>query len=246
MGYSTSNNVRHPLPTVSKFSSRRLFFRRFFAGLPALAAARVVAQSAPSVAPAAAPRSGKALLFFGDSLTAGYGLDEPSTESYPARLGERLKTAHPTWKIINAGLSGETTSGGLRRIDWVLRQPVDLFFLALGANDGLRGIPAAVTRSNLEEIIRKVRAKHPACVIVLAGMKMPSSMGEYATAFAEVYQALAAADKTIQLLPFLLEGVGGVPSLNQPDAIHPNAAGHQKIADHIWPTLAPLVKGTGR
>ncbi len=194
--------------------------------------------------PPAAP-AGKTLLFFGDSLTAGFGLDDPATESYPALVGGKLKAAHPAWKIVNAGLSGETTSGGLRRIDWVLRQPVDVFFLALGGNDGLRGIPAAVTKSNLEAIIAKVRAKNPTVKIVLAGMKMPISMGAYSADFSAVYPGIATADPGVQLLPFLLEGVGGVPALNQPDAIHPNPDGHRKVADHAWQTLEPLVKAAG-
>lgn len=230
------------MPAVSKIPSRRAFLLKLSALLPALFAGAVEAQGAAVPAIAAPP---KTILFFGDSLTAGYGLDEPSTESYPARLGEKLRMSYPTWKIINAGLSGETTSGGLRRIDWVLRQPVDIFFLALGGNDGLRGIPTTVTKSNLEAIIVKVRAKNPKVAIVLAGMKMPSSMGTYATDFAAVYLAIAKADSAITLLPFLLEGVGGVPALNQNDAIHPNPEGHRKVADHVWPVLEPLVKAAG-
>jgi acyl-CoA thioesterase-1 len=187
----------------------------------------------------------RTILFFGDSLTAGYGLDDPAAESYPALIGEKLKAAAPGWKIINAGLSGETTSGGLRRIDWVLRQPIDVFVLALGGNDGLRGIGVPVTKSNLEAIITKVRAKNPKAVIVLAGMKMPVSMGIYAADFEAVFAAMAAADKTLVNLPFLLEGVGGVASLNQADAIHPNPEGHKKIASHVWKTLEPLVKQGG-
>ncbi len=216
---------------MSKIPSRRHFL---LLGLGLLLP--VLPLGASEAAPA------RNILFFGDSLTAGYGLDDPAAESYPALIGEKLKAAAPGWKIINAGLSGETTSGGLRRIDWVLRQPVDVFVLALGGNDGLRGIGVPVTKSNLEAIITKVRAKNPKAVIVLAGMKMPVSMGSYAADFEAVFAAMAAADKTLVNLPFLLEGVGGVASLNQADAIHPNPEGHKKIAGHVWKTLEPLVK----
>ncbi len=185
---------------------------------------------------------GRTALFLGDSLTAGYGLEEPGRESYVGLVGARLAAAQPGWKVVNAGVSGETSSGGLRRIDWVLRQPVDLLFLALGANDGLRGIPAALTQSNLEGIIAKVRAKYPKVVVVVAGMKMPTSMGAYAADFAEVFRKLAAADPALVLLPFLLEGVAGEASFNLPDAIHPNAAGHRKMAEGVWSTLEPLLR----
>ena len=230
------------MPAVSKIPSRRAFLCQISSLLLLPPARHAAAAEGTLPAPAA---GGKSILFFGDSLTAGYGLDDPATASYPARLGEKFKASYPAWKIINAGLSGETTSGGLRRIDWVLRQPVKIFFLALGGNDGLRGIPANVTKSNLEAIIAKVRAKNPKAVIVLAGMKMPVSMGTYATDFAILYPAIATADNAITLLPFLLEGVGGVGSLNQNDAIHPNAEGHRKVADHVWQTLEPLVKQAG-
>jgi acyl-CoA thioesterase-1 len=232
MVYSLSNNVRRQMPAMSKFPCpRRRFLLLALGGvLP------VVHAGAAEAGPA------RTILFFGDSLTAGYGLEDPAGESYPALIGERLKVAAPAWKIINAGLSGETTSGGLRRIDWVLRQPVDVFVLALGGNDGLRGIGLPVTKANLEAIITKVRAKNPKAVIVLAGMKMPVSMGGYAADFEAVFAGLAAADKTLVYLPFLLEGVGGVAALNQPDAIHPNAEGHRKVAAHVWKTIEPLIK----
>lgn len=221
------------MPAMSKFTSRRSFLRQSSVFLLAAGALRA--------AEAVAVPANRTILFFGDSLTAGYGLEEPAAESYPARIGEKLKASAPAWKIVNAGLSGETTSGGLRRIDWVLRQPVDIFVLALGGNDGLRGIGAPVTKQNLEAIIRKVRAKSPKASIILAGMKMPTSMGPYAADFEAVFASLAAADKTLIPLPFLLEGVGGMPAMNQPDAIHPNAEGHRKVADHVWKTLEPLV-----
>lgn len=230
------------MPAVSKIPSRRAFLSQLVILMLTTSAWQAGAAKGSATGAAAS----KTILFFGDSLTAGYGLDEPATESYPARLGEKINPAYPSWRIVNAGLSGETTSGGLRRIDWVLRQPVDIFFLALGGNDGLRGIPAAITKSNLEAIIVKVRAKNPKVVIVLAGMKMPISMGTYASDFAAVYSTIATADQGVNLLPFLLEGVGGVATLNQNDAIHPNVEGHRKVADHLWPVLEPLLKSGGK
>lgn len=197
---------------------------------------------AAAVGGARAAEAGRNGLFFGDSLTAGYGLEEPAAQSYPALVGARLGAAQLGWKVVNAGLSGETSSGGLRRIDWVLRQPVDVLFLALGANDGLRGIPAGLTESNLAGIIAKVRAKNPAVAVVVAGMKMPSNMGPYAADFAAVYGKLRAADRSLVLLPFLLEGVAGEAGFNQADAIHPNAAGHRKMADLVWGLLEPLLR----
>ena len=227
---------------MSKFPSRRAILLQSAALLLALPFLKSTAVQAGEAAPAAKTATAKTLLFFGDSLTAGYGLDDPATESYPALIGEKMKASYPNWKIVNAGLSGETTAGGLRRIDWILKQPVDIFVLALGGNDGLRGIGAPVTKSNLEAIIKKVRTKNPNAVIVLAGMKMPISMGSYAADFEAVFATLTQADSTLIHLPFLLEGVGGMANMNQADAIHPNAEGAKKVADHVWKTLEPLVK----
>jgi len=143
--------------------------------------------------------------------------------------------------VINAGSSGETTAGGLRRIDWILRTPVDIFILELGGNDGLRGLPPAVAAKNLQGIIDKVRAKNPSARIVIAGMTMPTSMGDaYVREFAAVFPALAQSNNAT-LIPFLLEGVGGRPDLNLPDGFHPNVAGHKIVADVVWKTLQPLL-----
>jgi acyl-CoA thioesterase-1 len=229
------------MPTPSIFRSRRAFLYQCAAFWPVTAALRAGAAE-PAVPSAAAVPSAKTILFFGDSLTAGYGLEDPAGEAYPALIGAKLKTDAPAWKVVNAGLSGETTSAGLRRIDWVLRQPVDLFVLALGGNDGLRGIGAPLTKSNLKSIIGKVRQKNPKTVILLAGMKMPVSMGAYAAEFEAVFASLSSADKALVSIPFLLEGVGGVAAVNQADAIHPNAEGHRKVAEHVWKTLEPLLK----
>ena len=150
------------------------------------------------------------------------------------------ETGRP-WRVVNAGLSGETTAGGLRRLDWILRQPVDIFVIELGGNDGLRGIPPETSRANLQTMIERIRAKHPRVTIVLAGMQMPTNMGpDYTRRFAAMYPELAEKNQTA-LIPFLLEGVGGVASLNQADGIHPTAAGHQIVADTVWRTLQPLL-----
>lgn len=195
---------------------------------------------AAAAALAAAPAQ-RTLVFFGDSLTAGFGLDEPAAESFPELIQRRLTAAGLGWRVVNAGLSGETTSGGLRRVEWILRQPVDVLVLELGGNDGLRGIEPAVSRQNLQGIIDRVRARYPAVKILLAGMQLPPSLGpEYVRDFAAIYPALAQANH-LALIPFLLEGVGGSAELNQADGIHPNAEGHRIVAQTVWTHLAPLL-----
>jgi acyl-CoA thioesterase I len=190
---------------------------------------------------AAAAGAAKTIVFFGDSLTAGYGLDDPARDAFPALIQKKIEAAGLDWRVVNAGLSGETTAAGARRVDWILRQPVDLFVLALGGNDGLRGISPAVSSVNLQMIINHVRAKYPAAKIVLGGMMMPPSMGEdYARNFAAVYPELAKTNQ-LTLVPFLLEGVGGIPELNQADRIHPTAKGHVAIAETLWKYLRPLL-----
>jgi acyl-CoA thioesterase-1 len=177
----------------------------------------------------------KNILIFGNSLTAGYGL-EPA-ESYPSQLQNRIDSLQLPYKIINAGLSGETTSGGNSRLDWVLKNTVDIFILELGGNDGLRGIPAAETRKNLQAMIDKVKTKYPEAKIILAGMQVPPSMGKkYADEFKVIYPELAKKNK-VGLIPFLLENVGGEPTLNQKDGIHPNAEGAKIVADNVWEVL---------
>lgn len=177
----------------------------------------------------------KTILFFGNSLTAGYGVD-PS-EAYPALIQDRINSLHLNYKVINAGVSGETTSDGDSRIDWILKQPIDIFVLELGGNDGLRGIPLSVSEKNLQSIIDKVKAKYPEVKIILEGIQIPPNMGQdYTTKFKEIYPRLASENK-IQLLPFLLKGVGGDPKLNQRDGIHPTAEGHKIVAENVWDLL---------
>lgn len=173
----------------------------------------------------------KTILFFGDSLTAGYGLS--IDESFPALIEKELSKGSVKVKAINAGLSGETSAGGLSRIDWVLKQPLDIFVLELGANDGLRGLPIDQTRKNLQGIIDKVKQKYPNAKIVMTGMMVPPNMGpKYSSEFKIIYPELAKQNNAT-LMPFLLEGVAGDEKLNQADGIHPTAAGHQIIARNL-------------
>ena len=198
------------------------------------------------VAIPAARAADRTIVVFGDSLTAGYGLSDPDTESYPAQVQKRIDAAHLPWRVVNAGLSGETSAGGLRRVDWVLNQRPDIFVLELGANDGLRGTATNVTQANLQAIIDKVREKYPGTAIVLAGMNMPPSMGQdYASAFHAIFPALAKKNQVV-LIPFLLDKVGAVPGLNQGDGIHPTAAGAVIVADNVWQTLAPVMAAENR
>jgi acyl-CoA thioesterase-1 len=181
----------------------------------------------------------KSIIFFGNSLTAGYGLD--ADQAFPALIGRRIDTLHLPYKVINAGISGETTADGKSRINWTLRQPADIFVLELGANDGLRGIPVNGTRDNLQSIIDTVRSHYPSCKIILAVMHVPPSMGStYANNFHEIFAQLAAKNKTA-LIPFLLDGVGGNPSLNQGDGIHPNLEGEKIVTETVWKALRPLL-----
>jgi acyl-CoA thioesterase-1 len=181
----------------------------------------------------------KVILFFGDSLTAGYGLS--TEEAFPALVEKELNKSDKKVKVVNAGLSGETTAGGLSRIDWILRQPVDVFVLELGANDGLRGLPLEQTRKNLQSIIDKVKAKYPDCKIVLAGMMVPPNMGkQYSEEFRNIYPDMAKKNKAT-LIPFILEDVGGIEKLNQTDGIHPNVEGHKIIANNLKKVFEKLI-----
>jgi acyl-CoA thioesterase-1 len=178
----------------------------------------------------------KNILFFGTSLTAGYGLDDPS-QAYPALIQQKIDSLNLSYKVINGGLSGETSAAGKSRIDWLLKQPIDIFVLELGANDGLRGIAVKETTANLQAIIDKVKAKNPNVKLVMEGMQMPPNMGEtYTTEFKAIFKNLAEKNQMVYV-PFLLERVGGVPKLNQGDGIHPTAEGHQILADNVWVVL---------
>lgn len=198
------------------------------------------AKSSTAAQPDAAATS-KTVLFFGDSLTAGYGLDDPS-EAFPGVIKDKIDSLKLPYKVVNAGLSGETTAGGNARLDWLLKQKVDIFILELGANDGLRGIPVTETSKNLQSIIDKVKAKYPEVKIVLLGMQVPPNMGaDYANKFKAVFPDLAAKNHT-QLVSFFLQGVAGIPTLNQADGIHPTAQGAKIAANNVWEVLKELLK----
>ncbi|NUM66937.1 arylesterase [candidate division KSB1 bacterium] len=194
-------------------------------------------RSSPPGQTAGAPRT---ILFLGNSLAAGFGLDPEL--AFPALIQQKIDSLGWNFNVVNAGLSGETSSGGLRRIDWLLQRDVDVLFLELGANDGLRGIPLELTKQNLQAIIARVRAKNPAVKIVIAGMMVPPNLGaEYTRAFRAIFPDLAKRNQAA-LVPFLLEGVGGVPELNLPDGIHPTAAGHRIVAQNVWKVLRPVLQ----
>lgn len=179
-------------------------------------------------------------VFIGDSLTAGFGLDPD--EAYPALIQKKIDEAGLTWRVVNAGVSGDTTAGGLRRLDWILRQPSALILIELGANDGLRGIAPEVTQDNLRKIIARIREKQPATIIVLAGMQVPGNMGpEHVEKFKAIYPALAR-ECNVALIPFLLQDVGGIARLNQADGIHPTAEGQVILANNVWAVLEPLLR----
>jgi acyl-CoA thioesterase I len=181
----------------------------------------------------------KTILFFGNSLTAGYGID--GDDSFAGLTQARLDSLGLDYRVINGGLSGETTAGGLSRLDWFLEDEPFIFVLELGGNDGLRGILPAESKRNLNAIIDKVRSKYPNTIIILAGMQIPPNMGQdYTEEFKAIYPAVAA-EKNVTLIPFLLEGVAGDPGLNLPDGIHPTEEGHKIVFETIWPFLEVLI-----
>ncbi len=179
------------------------------------------------------------LLVLGDSLTAGYGLD-PS-QAYPAQLQKKIDAAGLDVEVVNAGLSGETSAGGARRVNWLLRRRVDVLLLELGANDGLRGIPLDSTRRNLQHIIDETRGRYPHAQVVIAGMLVPPNLGpDYSQRFRDLFRDLAEKNQAT-LIPFLLEGVAGKPELNQADGIHPTPDGHKLVAENVWKVIRPLL-----
>lgn len=216
-------------------------------------------QSTPSAAKADAP-SGTAgdsveasaeastasevrVLVLGNSIAAGYGLDDPGTQSFPALLQQRVDSLGWNVRVQNAGLSGETSAGGLRRIDWLLQQKVDVLVLELGGNDGLRGVAPSATKKNLSAIIDTTLSRYPDARVVLAGMQIPPNLGpQYTQAFRDIYPAIAREYDRVALVPFVLEGVGGIDSLMQDDKIHPTAAGQRRVAQNVWGTLRPILK----
>jgi acyl-CoA thioesterase-1 len=234
-------------PTVNKYILRSGLIVACFAALILISACgdnsgqhAVPTDAAHALSPNPGPDTmarlkSRTIVFFGNSLTAGFGV-EPS-QAFPALIQDRLDSLRLPYQVVNAGVSGETSAGGNSRVDWVLHQRVDVFVLELGANDGLRGLPLADTKKNLQAIIDKVKQKYPSAKIVLAGMRIPPNMGnDYASGFSSIFKQLAAENR-IALIPFLLEGVGGVADLNQADGIHPTAEGHRIVAETVWKTL---------
>jgi acyl-CoA thioesterase I len=180
------------------------------------------------------------VVVLGDSIAAGYGLD--ASEAFPSLLQEKVDAAKLPFTVVNAGVSGDTTASGLRRIDWLLKRPIDVLVIELGGNDGLRGLVPSATRTNLQGIIDRTLAKNAQTKIVIAGMRMPESMGEdYAAEYERVFTEIAKTNKSA-LVPFLLEGVGGKAELNQPDRIHPTAEGHKIVANNVWRVLEPVLR----
>ncbi|MDH4351835.1 MAG: arylesterase [Gemmatimonadota bacterium] len=206
---------------------------------PAASAASAVPAAVPAV-PAVVSAAVPAVVFLGTSLTAGYGLDED--QAYPALIQQRIDSLGLPFRVVNAGVSGETSAGGLRRIDWLLRQPVAVLVLELGANDGLRGQEVEAMRANLQAIIERTREAHPNVAIVVAGMESPPNMGRaYTSAFRAVFPGIARANEAT-LIPFLLEDVAAVPELNQTDGIHPTAEGQRIVAETVWRYLGPVLE----
>lgn len=198
---------------------------------------------ADSTAPNAEHKTNrKRILFFGDSLTAGYGLEDPA-QAFPGRIQQMIDSLGLPWEVIASGLSGETSAGGAGRIEWVASlQPVDILVLELGANDGLRGISPKETHKNLQSIVDQMRKIHPEARLVMVGMEAPPNMGQqFTNDFRSVFPDLAKKNN-MKLVPFLLKGVAGDTSLNQADGIHPTAAGHRILANNVWNVLAPMLR----
>ncbi|WP_458626538.1 arylesterase [Winogradskyella sp. PC D3.3] len=182
----------------------------------------------------------KTILCFGDSITAGYGLDD-TNDAYPGILQQKIDSLNLNYTIINSGISGETTAGGKGRIDWILNQDIDIFILELGANDGLRGVNLVETAANLQSIIDAVKSKSPKTKIILAGMQLPPNMGqEYTRDFKQVFMNIAEKNN-LEFIPFILKDVGGIKALNQNDGIHPTVEGHKIVANTVWEVLQPLL-----
>jgi acyl-CoA thioesterase-1 len=181
----------------------------------------------------------KTILVFGDSIAAGLGVDPE--QAFPAIIQEKIDSVGLAYEVINGGLSGETSAGGLRRISWVLQRQVDIMILELGGNDGLRGIDLSNTKDNLQRIINIAQEKNPEIQVIIAGMQVPPNLGiEYTNEFVNLYPSLAE-ENNLPLIPLILDKVGGYDQYMQPDQIHPNAAGHRVVAGTVWETLYPIL-----
>jgi acyl-CoA thioesterase-1 len=193
-----------------------------------------------AVVPASQAQPAGRIVILGDSITAGYGVD-PS-QAYPSLLQRKINQAGLPFEVINAGVSGDTTGDGLRRLDRVLEQGADIFLIALGANDGLRRISPTITAANLNAIIKRARARNPRVKIIIAGMQMPPELGAGFTAEFQALFPQIAKENRVELIPFLLKDIGGISRMNLPDRVHPNPEGHARIAETVWNTLEPKLK----
>ena len=208
--------------------------------VPAEASGPGESPGAPSPAPAPRDTTRGRVVVLGNSIAAGYGLASPRL-AFPALLQARVDSAGWPFRVENAGVSGETTAGGLARLDWLLQTPVDVLIVELGGNDGLRGVSPASTQSNLMQIVTRTQARYPDARVVLAGMQIPPNHGgAYVRAFSEVFPTVAR-ETGATLIPLVLEGVGGIGTLNQPDRIHPTAEGQRIVAATVWRTLGPVL-----
>lgn len=195
-----------------------------------------------SIAVSAFGQEKRTIVFLGDSLSAGSGV-KPQ-QAFPALVQEKIRERGLPFEVVNAGLGGDTTAGGVRRIDWLLQRKMDVLVLELGGNDGLRGLPVRSIKANLQTMIDKAKAKNPEVKIVIAGMQMPPNVGpQYREEFRQVFFDVAKENNAV-MIPFLLEGVGGLREFNQPDLIHPNPEGHKIVADVVWKTLESLLVGS--
>ena len=186
----------------------------------------------------------RVILILGNSITAGYGL-EPD-ESFPALVQKKVDAQGWNFKVINAGQSGDTSASGLARLDWLLKNRVDVLVLELGGNDGLRGLPVETTRKNLQAIIDRTKQKYPEAKVIIAGMRVPPNMGrDYGQRFEAIFRDVAKRNRAV-LIPFVLEGVGGMRELNLPDGIHPTAKGHEIVAQNVWKALEPVLRSLNK
>jgi acyl-CoA thioesterase-1 len=212
----------------------KTFLRELFIGLLLTAGGLMFAGETPD-----ANDTVKRIVVLGDSITAGYGLDQ--SQAYPALLQKKIDAEGLSYTVANAGVSGDTSAGGLRRVAWAMGKGADVIIIALGGNDGLRGISPEETKKNLLGIIAKARARNPEIKVLITGMQMPDNMGpDFTARFKAVFPEAAKESETI-LVPFLLEGIGGDEKLNQPDGIHPTPEGQAKVADNVWKILKPAI-----
>jgi acyl-CoA thioesterase-1 len=220
------------------------FHCKFFTSLTQLAGASLVRFMAPGAVlilmlTGASPAS-PTVVFLGDSITAGYGVE--SSQAYPALIQQRINAKGWDFKVVNAGQSGDTSAGGLSRLDWLLKSKIDVLVLELGANDGLRGLPVETTKKNLAAIMRRTKERYPDVKIIVAGMKLPPNFGrDYVRQFETMFLSLAK-ENDAALIPFILEGVGGLRDFNLADGIHPTAKGHEIIAANVWKVLEPVLR----